>query len=442
MAGKKDRSDKMIKLQEQLEQLDKMANPPHVRALQEQIDRITNAANSPGMRAFQEQIDRITNATSSPAMRMAQEQIDRMTNAVSSPAMRAFQEQIDQMTNAASSPAMRAFQEQIDQMTNAASSPAMRLAQEQIDRITKAASSPAMRMAQEQIDRIAKAASSPAMRMAQEQIDRITKAANSPGMRAIQDQIDRMNNAASTPYVRAYQEQVDRMAVAANDSRMSNWLAQTAVAYQELTAGSVLANYLVSASEPGEPATQTVEVAGFDSLEIGDWAELNVGDLNEVDSQIVVAIQSGQVDQLPEPATRRLQFVLAHIVVLWDMMLRIFNTCMAVVYLSALMSNATVPADIPKLAEQIPIEQRVLLTDYRVVNRERANLRTEPSKTAEVIIVLKLGLPVEVLESNGKGWFLVAAEYEGESVEGWIHLTVTSPIPPLKHPKPVVTAAD
>ncbi|TBU81019.1 hypothetical protein DNK06_07810 [Pseudomonas daroniae] len=355
MAGNKDCSDKMTKVQDQL----RMASSPRMHALQEQIDRITSAANTPGLRAFQEQVDRITSAAGTPGMRALQDQIDRITSAANTPGIRAFQEQVD----------------------------------------------------------------------------RITSAASTPGMRALQDQIDRITSAANTPGIRAFQEQIERMVAAANDSRMTNLLAQTVASYQGLTADSVLASYLVSESDSAEPTTQTVEVEGFDSLEVGDWAELEVTGYSDIDHQIVEAIQNGKVEQLPEPATQRLQLVIARIVVAWDMLLRIFNTCMAVVYLSALMSSTTAPLDIPKQAEQLSNEQRELLADYRVVNREGARLRAEATTNSQVISSLKLGTLVEVIEYNDKGWYRVATEIDGQSVQGWMYVTITTPVPKPKYPR-------
>ncbi|WP_296231485.1 SH3 domain-containing protein [uncultured Pseudomonas sp.] len=223
-----------------------------------------------------------------------------------------------------------------------------------------------------------------------------------------------------------------QMREAAVSVRIQEEFSAALASYRELVAGSALANFLVSADEDESPPPQRVEVEGFDSLEIGDFAELETGPLNDVDREIVKAISEGSVETLSPTAMQRLQSITLLIVAYWDMLLRIFNTCMAVVYLTALMSGSTVPADIPKQAEQLSNHERELLADYRIVNREGANLRAEPSKKAEVIVQLSLGLPVEVLENNGKGWFHVVADYKGESVEGWIHLTVTTPVPPPK----------
>ncbi len=352
MAGKKDSSETMRKLQEQLARLDKIAHPPGMHAVQKYIDRFNAAADTPAMRAVQEAIDRMNAATDSPAMRAAQEHIDRMNDAANTPAMRAVQEAIDRMNAATDSPAMRAVQEHID---------------------------------------------------------RISAAANSPAMRVVQEHIDRMSATANSPGMRAFQEQVERMAAAANDSRVSDLLARTVVSLQELTTSSVLANYLLPAQEPDQPDKQSVDVENFENLEIGDWAELEIIDHDDIDHQIVQAIKSGQVEQLPEPAAQRLQFVLARIVVVWDMLMRIFNTCMAVIYLSALMSTTTAPSDIHKLAEQLPNEQKELLSDYRIVNREGARLRAEATTNSQILRSLKLGTLVEVIEYNDEGWYRVAA---------------------------------
>ena len=215
--------------------------------------------------------------------------------------------------------------------------------------------------------------------------------------------------------------------------RMQAELSAALGSYQELIRESVLASYLVTPGDKGSLRFHLSEHEGFDSLEVGDFAALEIGPARSIDLEIVQALSKGQPETLSLPARWRLQAVYLQIVAIWDMLLRIFNTFVAVGVLTALMSGATKPADIPEKAALLPNYERQLLADsYRIVNRNGARLRAEPSKNAEVIVQLQLGLPVEVLESNGKGWFRVVAEYQGESVEGWIHLTVTTPVPPPK----------
>ncbi len=240
-------------------------------------------------------------------------------------------------------------------------------------------------------------------------------------------------------YLQELQKQVATMA---GGARMQAELAAIAGSYQDLINGSVLASYLVAPDDPNEPGTEVLRVQRFDSLDVGDFAMLEVDPVRSVDQEIVKAISAGEVAKLSPTATQRLHSIYLQVVVYWDMLLRIFNTCMAAVYLTALMSNATAPADIPKQAEQLSNYERQLLADYRIVNRNGARLRTGPSKNSEVIVSLKLGLPVEVLEANGKGWFRVVAEYQEEWIEGWIHLTVTTPVPRPKQPRRLVAGSD
>ncbi|APU32192.1 SH3 domain-containing protein [Pseudomonas chengduensis] len=228
----------------------------------------------------------------------------------------------------------------------------------------------------------------------------------------------------------------------AASARMQADLSAALGSYQELVRESVLASYLVTPDDPSAVRFHLVDIEGFDSLEVGDFAELEIGPAKSVDLEIVKALADGHPETLSLPAKQRLQSVYLQIVAIWDMLLRIFNTFVAIGVLTALMSGATKPADVPKQAALLPNYERELLADsYRIVNRNGARLRAEPSKTAEVIVQLQLGLPVEVLENNGKGWFRVLAEYQGESVEGWIHLTVTTPVPLPKYPRGPVASA-
>lgn len=206
-------------------------------------------------------------------------------------------------------------------------------------------------------------------------------------------------------------------------------LAATLSSYQELLDSSALASFLVAPSDTTSSSEQ-VDIEGSATIQVAASGDLRVVPADSVDMAIIQAIEKGDAASLPDPESQRLQSVLRQIVVIWDMLLRLFNTAMALVYLTALMSSTSVPAEIPKQAEQLSNEQRVLLADYRMVNRNNARLRAEPSKAGEVIVKLGLGLPVEVLEYNGKGWYRVVAEYQDEWVEGWIHLTVTTKVPP------------
>ncbi|WP_138486135.1 SH3 domain-containing protein [Stutzerimonas nosocomialis] len=230
------------------------------------------------------------------------------------------------------------------------------------------------------------------------------------------------------------------VAAMASRARMRAELAAAVGSYRELISGSELASYLVSPDDDEE--SQVMRVERFDSLEVGDFALLEVDPIRSVDLEIVKAISEGEVAKLSPTAMQRLHSVYLQIVVVWDMLLRIFNTFVALGVLTALMTGASAPADVPVRTALLTNEQRVLLADYRIVNRNGARLRAEPSKKAEIIVSLELGVPVEVLESNGKGWFRVIAEYQDESVEGWIHLTVTTPVPPPTRSKGLVAAAD
>ena len=205
-------------------------------------------------------------------------------------------------------------------------------------------------------------------------------------------------------------------------------LAAALVSYQDLLNSSALASFLVEPSD-ATPPSKPVDIEGTATIQFAASGELRVVPADSVDLEIIQAIGEGSTASLPAPAAQRLLLVYRQIIAIWDMLLRIVNTYVAITVLSALMSSASVPADIPKKAEQLTNEQRELLADYRIVNRNNSRLRAEPSKEGEVIVKLGLGLPVEVLEYNGKGWYRVVAEYQDEWVEGWIHLTVTTKVP-------------
>lgn len=219
---------------------------------------------------------------------------------------------------------------------------------------------------------------------------------------------------------------------------MGATLFATVSSYQELVVGSTLASFLVSPSPAGKPPARVVEVEGHDSAELGDFALLET-EYSSVDDEVIVkAITEGKTAQLSPSALMRIRFVYLQLVAVWDMILRIVQTCMAYLFLSTLLSDVSAPADIKDHVAQLPSHERVLLVDYRIVNRDGARLRAEATTASEVLVTLKIGTPVEVLEKNDKGWFHVAVEHQDEWIEGWIHLTVTTPVSPSRQSRRLV----
>lgn len=263
-----------------------------------------------------------------------------------------------------------------------------------------------------------------------------------PYLETLQNQVGSLQAVLDTSYLTNFREQVsafnamtlpglvDSLALGKtlHGAGLQAELAAALVSYQDLLHNSALASFLVEPSD-ATPPSKPVDIEGTATIQFAASGELRVVPADSVDLEIIQAIGEGSTASLPAPAAQRLLLVYRQIIAIWDMLLRIVNTYVAITVLSALMSSASVPADIPKKAEQLTNEQRELLADYRIVNRDKARLRAEPSKEGEVIVKLGLGLPVEVLEYNGKGWYRVVAEYQDEWVEGWIHLTVTTKVP-------------
>ena len=209
-------------------------------------------------------------------------------------------------------------------------------------------------------------------------------------------------------------------------------LAEVAGSYQGLLRGSVLASFLARPESFGESDANVQRVARYDSLDVSDFADLEIDTVRSVDLQIVQAISQGDVAKLPPTAMQRLHSVYVQVLVYWDMLLRIFNTYMAYAFLTALMSGASAPAEVHERAALLSNEQRVLLADVRMVNREGANLRAEPTTQSKSIASLPFAHPVEVLEYNDKGWYRVEAETPDGYLEGWMYVSVTTPVPKPK----------
>ncbi len=368
-----------------------LTNPSYLIDLHKEMKALTDPAYLTGMQA---QVKALMNPAYLTGM---QEQVKALTN----PAyLRGMQEQVKTLTNPAY---LVAMQEQVRALTNPAYLTGM---QEQVKALTNPAYLTAM----------------------QEQVKAVTNPAYLAEMR------EQMAALTSRSYLK-------QMAGTASSGRMQAELSAVLGSYQELISGSALASFLVCPDATDNPPTQALEAESLDSLAVGDFADLDVGQVHIADLAIVNAISKGKVTALPPSAQQRIQSVYLLIVAIWDMLLRIFNTFVALGVLVALMSGASEPADVSKQAALLPNHERQLLADYRIVNRSGARLRAGPGTDFGVLVSLQLGMPVEVLEKSDKGWFFVAVEYQGEWIEGWIFLTVTTPIPPPQHPRGLLVDA-
>ena len=184
---------------------------------------------------------------------------------------------------------------------------------------------------------------------------------------------------------------------------------------------------LLMATESGPNFTpQMIGAAGFDSLSIGDvW---NVEILENVDQEIANAISEGSIDALPSAAKQKLMTALFIIYFLLEAFIVVPDTITAYTFYTELLQNASVPSDITTSANLLSAEQRELLSDYRVVNRQGARLRPQPTTESKPITTLNFADVVEVLEYNDKGWYRVLTETSDGLIEGWVYVTVTTPI--------------
>lgn len=387
-----------------------------------------------GLSSMDELREQMTALTRPSALTDLQEQFEKLARPS---ALTDLHEQFEKLARPS---ALMDLQEQFEKLARPS---ALTNFQDQFEKLTRPS---ALTDLQDQFEKLTRPS---ALTGFQDRLEKLTRPSYLEDFQARMDELTRPSHLADLQnqmteltrpsYLEELQDQLSRLT---GGTWIQTELAVVAGSYQGLLRGSVLASYLASPDSFDESDAKAQRVARFDSLDVGDFADLEVDPIRSVDLQIVKAISEGEVAKLSPTATQRLHSVYIQIVVYWDMLLRIFNTCMAAVYLTALMSNTTTPADIPKQAEQLSTYERQLLADYRIVNRNGARLRAGPSKTSEVIVSLKMGLPVEVLEANGKGWFRVVAEYQEEWVEGWIHITVTTPVPRPKQPRSLIAGSD
>lgn len=166
--------------------------------------------------------------------------------------------------------------------------------------------------------------------------------------------------------------------------------------YHELISESILASFLVSPKDSGQPSTQTIEPEGLDLVAPG------FDKMHGADLEIMKALSVGDAE-LSIQAIQRLQSIYLQIIVIWDILLRMFNTYIAIGILVALMTTVSKPVDVSKQVALIPNNERELLAGYRIVNRNGARLRADPSKSSELIVSLPLGVLVEILDKMIRG---------------------------------------
>jgi len=246
--------------------------------------------------------------------------------------------------------------------------------------------------------------------------------ANPPFLKQMREQMAVM---AKPSYFTAIQEQFSTYG---NNARFLENLSAVSTSYSELISSSSLAKYFASVGAAGTRPESIIVADISERLEIREVAMAT----DILDREIVGALETNNIDNLSTSALQRLQSFYLTFVVFWDTLLRVVETYSAYLILTSLLSGASIPADVKNQVQQLPNHERDLLADYRVVNREGAKLRANPSTSAEVLLSLPLGTPVGVMEQNNKGWFHVSVDYQGAEIEGWIYVSVTTPVPPPK----------
>ncbi|MHB0766500.1 SH3 domain-containing protein [Stutzerimonas sp. NM35] len=366
------------------------------------LEKIAALTRPSALTDFQDQFDKLARPS---ALTDLHEQFEKLTRPS---ALTDLHEQYEKLTRPS---ALTDLHEQFEKLTRPS---ALTDLHEQFEKLTRPS---ALTDLQDQLDKLTRPSY---LEDFQARMDELTRPSYLTGFQAQMAELTRPS------YLDELQQQ---FADISGSARIQTELAVVAGSYQELLSGSVLASYLASPDSFGESGAKVQRVARFDSLDVGDFAGLEVDPVRSADLQIVQAISDGEVAKLSPTAMQRLHSVYVQVLVYWDMLLRIFNTYMAYAFLTALMSGASAPADVHERAALLSNEQRVLLADVRMVNREGANLRAEPTTQSKSIASLPFAHPVEVLEYNDKGWYRVEAETPDGYLEGWMYVSVTTPVP-------------
>ncbi|WP_282349034.1 SH3 domain-containing protein [Pseudomonas sp. PS01301] len=379
-------------------QLEALANPSHLAELRKQVLAFTNPLRLPSLR---KQLVTLANPTYLAELR---KQVGAFANPMQMAEMR------EQLAALANPPYMAEFSGQVAAFANP---PSMARLREQLDEL----SSP--RYIAELRKQVAAFTNPSHMDDLRKQMEALANPSFHKQMR------EQMALMAKPSYFTAVQEQFSTFG---DNARLQENLSAVAASYSELISSSSLARYFASESAASAPADNVIVADISEGLEIRDVAMAT----DVLDREIVGALETNNIANLSISALQRLQSFYLAFVVVWETLLRIVETYSAYLILTALLSGASTPADVHSQVQQLPNHERDLLADYRVVNREGARLRANPATSAEALLSLPLGTPVEVMEQNNKGWFYVSVDYRGAEIEGWIYVSVTTPVPPPK----------
>ncbi|AZE91625.1 SH3 domain-containing protein [Pseudomonas orientalis] len=97
--------------------------------------------------------------------------------------------------------------------------------------------------------------------------------------------------------------------------------------------------------------------------------------------------------------------------------------------LSGLFTSVETPAEARAQARRLPLgADKSELVGFRLVTGVDVHLMDEPSRQAEVVLKIRIGSLVQVLDASNRAWLYVSVVMDGELYEGWILRSYTKRI--------------
>lgn len=190
---------------------------------------------------------------------------------------------------------------------------------------------------------------------------------------------------------------------------------------------SPLLHYLTSDRAPDFSEIIKAERRKYVSVKAaGDGRLIKVD--SALEGEIVSLLSSGGTEALPKAALSYLREYFRYLVRTMEFLVLIVAVAQAYEYLEGKLDGVRNPEEVRTVISALPDDQRVLLSSYRVLTRDRVILRSSPDKHSDDLGRLQIGTPVEVLDETD-AWVKVAVEVFGEAKEGWVYLGFTAPIP-------------
>ena len=225
------------------------------------------------------------------------------------------------------------------------------------------------------------------------------------------------------PSLEALRAQMPRVRL--KDHKLFDTFENAVSTYQEVLNSSVLAKFIVS--ESGNRKLQSL--IGIIQPHSSDFAEVEDRKDSNLSEKYIIGFLNNddEPSRLPRLAYDYIRVYLNHIIRIAEIILMVVTLWQAYEFLEGKLRNTSTATEIRQVIQELPADQKMMLSSYRIIIRDRVILRAGPSREYAALVHLQLGAKAEVLDERGR-WIKVSVELFGEDIEGWVYRSLTAPI--------------